>query len=280
MQNNWNLVSIPGLHPTNQDVDTWWQFKEVGSQVYYYADPLPPAPNGYTDTLFAAPGLGYWMKHTGARTYNTGDEWPAGGIQIVPHAPISVFTGWNLFGGYENIVATANVYTANPVLIKANSIYQYSSTIPPTGYTNPLNLEPGKGYWVQINSPGGVINIPNALAKGSGEVVEYYKADWGRIIITDAAGNSYTLYAVKGEVDLDLYELPPVPPAGMFDMRFSSGRIAEDLNSAIQTIEMSGIVHPITVRVENMNIRLQDATGKQINVNVKAGENVVIAMPQ
>ena len=77
------------------------------------------------------------------------------------------------------------------------------------------------------------------------------------------------MYAVKGEVDLTQYELPPAPPAGMFDIRFSSGRIAEDLNSAIKTIDMSGVTYPLTVRVEGMDIRLMDETGKTINVNLK-----------
>ncbi|MBE7477772.1 MAG: hypothetical protein HS131_13720 [Ignavibacteriales bacterium] len=44
--------------------------------------------------------------------------------------------------------------------------------------------------------------------------VEYFPENWGRIVITDAAGVSYTLYAVNGQVDLSQYELPPAPPAG------------------------------------------------------------------
>ena len=48
----------------------------------------------------------------------------------------------------------------------------------------------------------------------------------------------------------------------MFDIRFSSGRIAEDLNSAVKTIDMSGVTYPLTVRVEGMDIRLMDETGK------------------
>ena len=94
--------------------------------------------------------------------------------------------------------------------------------------------------------------------------------------MTDAAGISYTLYAVKGEVDLSQYEIPPVPPAGMFDIRFASGRIAEDLYSAIKTIDMNGVTYPLTVRVEGMDIRLQDETGKALNQNLKSGEDIVI----
>jgi hypothetical protein len=63
----------------------------------------------------------------------------------------------------------------------------------------------------------------------------------------------------------------------MFDMRYSSGRIAEDINSSIQTIEMSGVVYPLTVRVNEMDIRLMDETGKTINVNLKSGEDIVIS---
>ena len=43
------------------------------------------------------------MKHTGARTYKTGEEWPAGGIQIVAHDPLAGASGWNLIGGYETV---------------------------------------------------------------------------------------------------------------------------------------------------------------------------------
>ncbi len=84
------------------------------------------------------------------------------------------------------------------------------------------------------------------------------------------------MYAVKGETDLSQYELPPAPMAGMFDIRYSSGRIAEDLNSAIKTIEMSGVTYPLTVRVENMNVKLQDPSGKEINAELKPGEKITI----
>jgi len=133
---------------------------------------------------------------------------------------------------------------------------------------------PGYGYWVKTTAAGN-ITIPDAIAKGN-EVVELFKEDWGRIILTDAAGLSYTLYSVKGEVDLSQYEMPPMPPSGSFDIRYSSGRIAEDLNSAIKTIDMSGVTYPLTVRVEGMDIRLMDETGKTVNVNLKDGEDVVI----
>jgi len=60
----------------------------------------------------------------------------------------------------------------------------------------------------------------------------------------------------------------------MFDIRFSSGRIVEDINSSFKTIDMSGVTYPLTVRTEGMDIRLMDETGKTVNVNLKSDEDV------
>ena len=57
--NGWNMVSIPGLHPTDQNVNTWWAFRDLGANVFRYA-------GGYQSVTTAVPGTGYWMKHAGA----------------------------------------------------------------------------------------------------------------------------------------------------------------------------------------------------------------------
>ena len=62
----------------------------------------------------------------------------------------------------------------------------------------------------------------------------------------------------------------------MFDIRFGSGRIAEDLRNSVQSIEMSGLQYPVTVEVENMSITLQDESGKAINSELKPGETLKI----
>ncbi len=250
----WNMVSVPGTNPAGMAPVDWWS-NLVGS-VYKFS-------GGYVAVTTTAPTEGYWMKNNGAETYS----YPATGI--VAHNSINAAAGWNLIGGYELTVLTALLTTTPPGLLQL-PIYEYSG-----GYIVATSIVPGYGYWAKM-SAAGLIDAP-PLAKGSVDVVEYFKEDWGKIILTDAAGTSYTLYAVNGEVDLNNYELPPAPPAGMFDIRFSSGRIAEDINSSMQTIDMSGVTYPLTVRVEGMDIRLQDETGRTVNVNLKSGEDVVIS---
>ena len=255
----WNMVSVPGTNPDGQGVAQWWSGR-VGD-VFKYS-------GGYQIITTTIPGEGYWMKNNGAQTYNTGDEWPAGGIEIVAHDPIAGVTGWNLIGGYDNTATVANITTV-PSGLQDGPVYGYSG-----GYTTPATMKPGYGYWIKLSGDGDII-LPSALAKGT-EPVEWFKDDWGRIVMTDATGKRFTLYAVEGEVDLNQYELPPLPPSGTFDIRYNSGRIAEDINSLMQTIEMSGVTYPLTVRAEGMDIRLKDVTGKALNKNLKSGEDVVI----
>jgi pectate lyase len=252
----WNMVSAPGTNPAGMEVGTWWTHKT--GTVWGF--------NGvqYVAATDATPGKGYWMKNTLTETYT----YPA--IEIVSHDPIPVTTGWNMIGGYETSPLITDLKTANPQI--TGTIWGFNGV----QYTAAVNLEPGYGYWVKTTSATSIV-IPDALSKGSGESVELFKEDWGRIVLTDATGKSYTLYAVKGEVDLNQYEMPPLPPTGVFDVRFGSGRVAEDMSRSGQTIEMRGLVYPVTVRVEGMDIRLMDVTGKAINVNLKSGESVTIS---
>jgi hypothetical protein len=262
VSNKWNMLSIPGNHPDGDAPDNWWTYRDTLANVFRYH-------NGYqvVDTLKV--GVGYWVKHSGARIYNTGDEWPASGILIVPHVLIDGLAGWNLIGGYELSVTAANVTTIPPGL-QSGPIYKYSG-----GYQVATTLDPGYGYWMKLTGAGQII-IPETLARGT-KPVEYFPDDWGKIILTDATGIDYTLYAVKSEKDLSQYELPPAPPAGMFDIRFNSGRIAEDLNTDIKAIEMRGIEYPVTIKVEGMSVKFQDETGEKVFTTLSPGEVLTIS---
>ena len=262
VQNGWNMVSTPGLHPVNQNVTTWWSGKDPSAGVFRFS-------SGYLPVTTTTPGQGYWMKHVALNTYNTGDEWPAGGIIPAANTPISGTTGWNLIGGYETSVATSAI-TTTPAGLQTGSVFQYGS-----GYTVATNLVPGYGYWIKLTGAGS-INIPTSLEKGLAKT-EVNTSDWGKIIITDKTGKSYRFHTVKGEVNLNDFELPPSPPEGMFDVRFGSGRYAEELSAVNQTIELNSLEYPVRVRVENADIRLQDGTGNGLNERLKSGEEVTIS---
>jgi hypothetical protein len=261
--NGWNMASVPGQNPDGMGVNIWWAYRDPLASVFVYS-------GGYQAISETTPGTGYWMKHSEDRTYNTGDEWPAGGINIVPHNSINANAGWNLIGGYEYNAAVSGITTI-PAGLQSSAVYGYSG-----GYQVVDYLIPGHGYWIKLSAPG-LINLPAALEKGNSDIQDYINDDWGRIIISDASGKSYTLYAVNGQVDLNNYELPPLPPAGMFDVRFGNGRFAEDLSVGMKSIEMSGLEYPIIVHVQKIDLRIQDKTGKQVNSSLKSGEEISIS---
>ena len=186
----WNMVSVPGVNPAGQGISTWWPNRNTQADVYKW--------NGsYSVVINTTPGEGYWMLHTGAQTYN----YPA--IQIVNHDAIPLTTGWNMIGGYENTPLVSGLTTTPPGLIVAGTVYGWTGS-----YTNATTLVPGYGYWV-LSTGNGSINPPTVLADGSAkQVAQEDKSDWGKITLTDAAGKSYTLYAVNGEVNLK-----PIPNA-------------------------------------------------------------------
>ncbi|HRP94014.1 MAG: T9SS type A sorting domain-containing protein [Ignavibacteriaceae bacterium] len=263
INNGWNMVSIPGLHPTNQNVTTWWLGKDPASNVFRFNA-------GYLSVTTATPSVGYYMKNIGTQVYNTGDEWPAGGINIVPHDPINCGSGWNLIGVYECPVVVSGI-TANPPGIIQSSFFGYSF-----GYQVVDTLYPGYGYWIKL-AGGQLIVPPCSTIFASSKSALLINRDWGKIIITDNLGKQYSLFSVNSKTDLSYYELPPAPLEDMFDVRYGSGRYAEDLSSGIQTIQMQGIEYPVKVRVENINIRLQDASGSGLNERLKSGEEVTIS---
>ena len=262
ISDGWNMVSTPGLHPVNQDVLTWWSGKDPASGVFRYN-------GGYLPVTTTTPTQGYWMKHVGANTYNTGGEWPADGIILVPHNPISVSAGWNLIGGYDYNASTSGI-TSNPPGIIYSPFYGYNG-----GYYVADTLKPGYGYWVSTGS--GQIILPASTFKGISKIIEKINKNWGKIIITDNSGKGYTLYSASGKENLNDYELPPIPPSEIFDIRYGSGRFVEDLSSGNQSIVLQGVIYPIKVRVENIGIRLRDGSGIGLNERLKAGEEVVIS---
>ncbi len=263
INDGWNLVSIPGLQPDNQNVTTWWSGKDPNANVFKYN-------GGYQSITKATPAEGYWLKNLGSQTYNTGDEWPAGGLNIVTHDPIKVNSGWNLIGGYEYHEQTGDI-TTNPPGLLEGSIFGYSD-----GYQVANEIVPGYGYWVKLSGAGQIILSPPTFSSIS-RITKKINEDWGEIIITDNSGRSFRLYTVKGKTDLNHYDLPPLPPPGMFDVRYESGKFAEDISNSIKAIEMSGVDYPIKIKVENNEIRLRDESGKRLNIILKSGEEITIS---
>lgn len=270
--NNWNMVSFPGNHPNGNLPDTLFRGRKLTSNVFGF--------NGsYVTASSLVPGTGYWMEHSGNRNYvwngtvQSSVLYPQ--IEMVKRSNISVNSGWNMFGVFDYNVSTSNLTTI-PANMVSGLIFAYS---PGSGYTPAGTLEPGAAYWVNMTGTGNLVlpGVYSGLAKFAPQYNVINK-EWSKVTVTDANGSSYTLYVTDKGENLDSYNLPPLAPVSVFDVRFGSNRFVEDLSVSSNTIQLSGVQYPVKVRVEGINVNLSN-TLANINTNVTSGNEITINNP-
>ena len=67
-----------------------------------------------------------------------------------------------------------------------------------------------------------------------------------------------------------------MPPTGIFDARYGSGRLVEDISSE-KIIRISSDNYPITIKAEGLSITVRDRiNGKLLNEELNNGEEIRI----
>ncbi|MBI5726226.1 MAG: T9SS type A sorting domain-containing protein, partial [Ignavibacteriales bacterium] len=248
--NDWNMVSVPF---TATDMTASTIFTGANSSLYAYN-------NGYTTATMLAVGKGYWVRYPMATSFSISGN-PAG------LSTVALVEGWNMIGAYQNVVPVAGI-TTTPAGIINSSFYGYNA-----GYSVASSLNQGKGYWVRT-SAAGTLNVAGTAKSGEVSIPAISK-DWGKIIISDAAGNNTVLYTSAKPVDIQAYGLPPAPPAGIFDARFGSQSFVENISAAKQ-IALTGVTYPVTIRTEGVELNVSDVLGGKIFTATASAQNPVV----
>ncbi|MBI5475254.1 MAG: T9SS type A sorting domain-containing protein [Ignavibacteriales bacterium] len=251
----WNLLSIPVIAP---DFRTVVLFPSAASKAFAYT-------NSYEirDTLKTGPG--YWVK------FSTYDLVHLMGPIAVTET-IQVNAGWNMIGSIGKLVAVSNIGLSSGLTI--GTVYKYTGS-----YQMVTTITPGFGYWVKANISGTLTltSTANVVGKTENSTHEMLN-NLNSITIKDKKGIEQTLYfgSSRGQqIDPTIFELPPVGPEGMFDVRFSTQRYVEIMPNEIEKsiqykLSLHGVEYPIVVKwniVEGANyayILNSDAGIKQI----------------
>jgi len=248
----WNLVSLP-MHPESMmagDV-----FPEATSPVYGF--------NGnynIMDSLHM--GEGYWVKFAQPLAHTMMGQYVS--------QPVEVSTGWNLIGPFDQSVTVSGI-TSVPAGIISSVFFGFNES-----YYIAENLEATKGYWVKV-SQDGVLNL-NANAKTIARTNENQKSESIEINIRDAAGKSFNVYFVSGSKNG--YEMPPVPPAGVFDVRFNDGYYAKEAGDKSAILQIRDAVYPLTIRVTGGDVSVAEAvSGRLLSQNLSDGSPLTISDP-
>jgi len=249
---NWNILSVPVL---TDDMSKDILFPTSTSNAFGFN-------GGYITTNTLENGKGYWLRFDTADTIEICGD--------IVSSPIIVNEDWNMVGVYNNNIDTTNIiYT--PSGIRSSYYFGYEN-----GYKVEDTLKVGKGYWVKVKQAG-ELDIINGLGKRTTEPIAQNGNDWGKIIITDNKGKEVVLYASAEIKDTDKFELPPIPPTGIYDVRYQSGKILEDISKNSKDIKISSADYPVTIKVNGIEATIKDKIGGRIvNKVLRNGEALII----
>jgi hypothetical protein len=124
------------------------------------------------------------------------------------------------------------------------------------GYLAADSIYPCHAYWIKVSQAGQLI-LSTSFPSIAGRLKESVLPYGNRIKITDASGKIQQLYLMEqNEISSpDAFELPPLPPNGVFDVRFSSGRNLEAMQKDITSefpIMISGAHYPLNISWETL----------------------------
>lgn len=253
----WNLAAVSVLAP-NMAANVI--FAGANSSVFGFN-------NGYIQVSELSNGKGYWVRY------------PASANFIVSGTPVASNTitlaeGWNMIGVNRDTVTVSSI-TSIPAGIVNSNYYNFSD-----GYNIATKLIPGKGYWVR-SSQAGVLNISSNTLNNTVQSSQALAKNSGKIFVTDKNNKTICLFNMANASELNNSDLPPLPPAGTFDVRFNSQKNAEVLSAAPQSISISGADYPVIIRCEGLSLTISDkiTSGKLLNTTIKDGESFTISDP-
>src|ERR1051325_10402444 len=226
----WNLVSVPfGAMQSRKKKDL---FPTAISSAFAF--------NGsYVHSEELSSSSGYWLK------FEQDESASLSGTPSMANA-VPVSRGWNIVGSVSGAIPAASVLPVGTSIV--SHFYGFDA-----GYSVADTIVPGRGYWVKVSGAGElVMNANQIVQKRTALKAPLPQINW--ISIADSSGRATKLYFGRANDELTQYagyDLPPVPPGGVFDVRFASGRMVERIDGSAKRqfqILVSSPVGPLTAR--------------------------------
>ena len=213
---DWNLVGLP-----------------LNVEDPYYLSVFPDATEGtfysfsgnYTLNSNFIPGEGYWLRFNNAgSTTITGT--------LINELTISLSEGWNLVSGISETVSISSISDPDGIIV-SGTLYGYDGSYLPSE-----ELMAGKGYWVRASEDGEITLTNGALAKISPRDFSL-KGKANSLTINDM--DLYFGVEMSAREKLS-YSLPPKPPSGAFDIRFTGDTRIAGENTEIEVMNPHGTI--------------------------------------
>lgn len=275
----WNLVSLPVVAPDPR-----------------ISTVFPNALNNHTAYLFFQSdyqqvdamdfGRGYFVKWGNIITQADSEVSGVKKLSLSANDGVTINDGWNSIGSLSAPMSSTSLQVAqrgNTTPKLASMVYAYDNN---RGYRESSIIYPGRGYWVNVSGDAYLTVpsiLPPAIEENGGSAVGKDAAELNVLLndltVRDNAqreGEAYFGTTAK-KIDLDRYALPPVPPAGAFDVRFTTDRSVEsNVNATGSVLKFQTADYPVVLSATNVhgNYVVADLNGKTLGefVNGQDGE--------
>lgn len=285
IKQGWNLLSMP-LKPTNSRWDV----------VYRNAINVPWAfvNSQYQPRDVLRFGEGYFVKYPQQVDTRFSGSFMT---KIDPEVdPIRVFGGdtpdpgntqfrggWNLIGALSvessiediNFAPLPGGTIPNLQYTRSYDVWGYKTNL---GYYPVSRLTPGFGYWIKVSGDGLLSVTHDPLKKiesnniGIAKKLELDRAQ--KLTIRDNSQKESYLYVTNyANANVNVFEMPPVPPSGLFDIRFNDDRYLTNANESV--IQLQGVTYPISINISKAetNLSFVDPVTGEVYGTIEAGKS-------
>lgn len=263
----WNLLSVP-VNPSS----SYW--KDVFK--HSLNTPVKFSLNNYQDNeVNIVPGVGYFIKYS-----NEIDSVLAGSrLSRIDQTtyPTRLYEGWNTIGSLSTAISTERVslIPVGAIASIEGDIYRY---VTDRGYQAVSEITPGLGYWIKISGQA-YLQMTSSTGNKAGvnfaSVRRMVQDQATKLTVTDAANRQGDLYVLEGQElqSRNIFELPPLPPNNLFDVRFSNQTYVED--AANPLVNLQGATYPVTVTMNtpNRNYSVVNPISGEVLGTISAGAN-------
>ncbi|MFK7846439.1 MAG: T9SS type A sorting domain-containing protein [Rhodothermales bacterium] len=248
----WNMVGLPVI-PVDSDYTRVFDDVSPAYTPFYWTGAAYEAEENVTTSR------GYWIfAPTPADFVYTGT--------LVEQVSVNVRAGWNMIAGPSCDIGVVDVQDPESLLIPG-TLYAYAN-----GYSLAQSIDKGKGYWVNAVNEGIItLACPATGKKGPKAArerrrsIQHHEQGYGVLHLTDAAGQHQSLMFGGAALDpeqITQYAMPPLAPAGSFDVRFSNhSRIAP---GPLAHIRLQGVVLPAVLKVVELPAGSDEKIGVQL----------------
>jgi hypothetical protein len=272
----WNLVSLP-VRPSDD-------FYSVVFPNLQGVTPIKFSQDIYQQDERLKVGVGYFVR------FPNPDTTIISGVlvkQINSRLfPVRVYDGWNTVGALSVPVSVDRITFepatqggTPPIRVPLTFVYEYQTN---RGYRAVSELTPGKGYWIKVRGQGYYnVSAPTTRTSVGSDELAALLAPAAQLTLRDAAQREGLLFLGEGRIapEAGLYELPPLPPHGLFDVRFSTNTLAAtDVNPIVR---VQGATYPLVLRIANSTsaYTVLDATTGDVLGRLLPGATLTVSDP-